>query len=236
MYPLVYQNESTSTNDDVLPYLNTLNFGLGLYTFNQTNGRGQYGNHWNIVKDQNVAYTLAIRTDLFPIEDTLINFCTATTVRSFLANMTQNEVLLKWPNDLIIHRKKVGGILIEKKKWNSDFYWIIGIGINVLQTDFGEISKAGSLFTQTKLEVTLQDFAEQLHQNLIFGLEKSNKNEVLEIYNQHLFNRNVVALFERNGVRQNGIIQYVDEAGFLWVDLENDGLQKFFNKEIQMCY
>ena len=236
MYPLVFQNESTSTNDDVLKYLNTLNSGLGLYTFNQTNGRGQYGNQWRIAKNQNLAYTLALREDVFPIKDILINFCTASTVRTFLANLTQNEVFVKWPNDLIIHRKKVGGILIEKKKWNSDFYWIIGIGINVLQNDFGELSKASSLLSQTGMEINLTEFAESLHENLIQGLKNIDENRVLETYNQHLFNRKSVALFEINGARQNGIIQQVDENGFLWVDLEQDGLQKFFYKEIQMHY
>lgn len=236
MYPLVFQNVSTSTNDDVLKHLNTLNSGLGLYTFNQTNGRGQYGNQWQIAKNQNLAYTLALREDVFPIKDVLINFCTASTVRSFLANLTQNEVFVKWPNDLILHRKKVGGILIEKKKWNSDSYWIIGIGINVLQNDFGEISKAGSLLSQTGMEFNLTEFAESLHRNLIYGLKNIDENRVLETYNQHLFNRKSVALFEINGARQNGIIQHVDENGFLWVDLEQDGLQKFFYKEIQMHY
>lgn len=236
MYPLVFQNESTSTNDDVLKHLNTLNSGLGLYTFNQTNGRGQYGNQWRIAKNQNLAYTLALREDVFPIKDILINFCTASTVRTFLANLTQNEVSVKWPNDLIIHRKKVGGILIEKKKWNSDFYWIIGIGINVLQNDFGELSKAGSLLSQVGVEINLTEFAESLHENLIQGLKNIDENRVLETYNQHLFNRKSVALFEINGTRQNGIIQQVDENGFLWVDLEQDGLQKFFYKEIQMHY
>ncbi|MGZ5192906.1 MAG: biotin--[acetyl-CoA-carboxylase] ligase, partial [Kaistella sp.] len=54
--------------------------------------------------------------------------------------------------------------------------------------------------------------------------------------NQNLFRKDKVSVFERKGLRQNGIIKKVDEAGFLWVDLENQGLQKFYNKEIELLY
>ena len=46
----------------------------------------------------------------------------------------------------------------------------------------------------------------------------------------------MVSVFETGGVRQNGIIKKVDEEGFLWVELENEGLQKFYNKEIDLLY
>ena len=59
---------------------------------------------------------------------------------------------------------------------------------------------------------------------------------ILEQYNQHLFKKGSVALFSKNNQRQNGIIQYADENGFLWIELEKEGLQKFFHKEIEMLY
>ena len=37
-------------------------------------------------------------------------------------------------------------------------------------------------------------------------------------------------------MRQNGIIRNADENGFLWVDLEKDGLKKFYHKEIELLY
>ena len=46
----------------------------------------------------------------------------------------------------------------------------------------------------------------------------------------------MVSVFEIKGIRQNGIIRNVDEEGFLWVELENQGLQKFYNKEIELLY
>jgi BirA family biotin operon repressor/biotin-[acetyl-CoA-carboxylase] ligase len=37
-------------------------------------------------------------------------------------------------------------------------------------------------------------------------------------------------------MRQNGIIKSADRDGFLWIDLENEGLKKFFHKDIEMLY
>ena len=72
---------------------------------------------------------------------------------------------------------------------------------------------------------------------LIFHLvQKEIPNNILELYHLHLYRKNEVSVFEKNKVRQNGIIKNVDETGHIWIDLENEGLQKFFHKEIELLY
>ena len=56
------------------------------------------------------------------------------------------------------------------------------------------------------------------------------------IGNQNLFRKDIISVFEINKMRQNGIIKNADEKGFLWVDLEKDGLKKFYHKEIELLY
>lgn len=236
MFPLLYQAKSTSTNDDVLEYVNTLIDGAALYTFHQTQGRGQYGNSWKSSTNENVAYSLAIKEKLIHNSNSLFNFHTALILRDFIANLTNEEVFVKWPNDIIIHRKKVSGLLIEKKKNETDFYFVIGIGINVLQSVFDDLSKAGSILTQTSKAYDLHEFTQAFHQYLTAHLVADTAFPILEQYNQHLFKKGSVALFSKDNQRQNGIIQYADENGFLWIELEKDGLQKFFHKEIEMLY
>ena len=236
MFPLNFQFESSfSTQDEVEKYMFQTDFGAALYTFNQIQGRGQYGNQWLPKKDQNLAYSLMIKENLIPSPLLFINFHTALLVRDFVANLTQEDVLVKWPNDLIIHGKKVCGILIERRKFNNEYYLIIGIGINILQTEFGPLSKAGSLLSQTSKVFDLKSFTEDFHQFFTSGITKDDST-ILERYNQHLFNRGKVALFQHHQERQNGIIKKVDDEGFLWIELEKDGLSKFFHKEIEMLY
>ena len=237
MFPLHYLPETSSTNDAILNILLEHPAGVAVFTFHQTAGKGQYGNKWTMTKDENLAYSIAVKCENVFLTGNLFNYHTAILVRNFLANMADAKVEIKWPNDLIINHKKICGILIEKMKSNFQDYYIIGIGINVLQKDFDDIKQAGSLLTQTGKSFVLNEFAQSFHEYFSENILIPTPEEaVLTQFNQNLYRKNAISVFELNGLRQNGIIKNADENGFLWIDLENDGLQKFFFKEIEMLY
>ena len=224
-----------STNDEILSVINE-DESTAIFTFKQTKGRGQYGNIWKVIPNQNMAYSLALKTSKVNISDTFLNYYTAIIVRDFLANLTNAEAKIKWPNDIILNGKKVCGILIEKKKINNTEYYIIGIGINVLQSDFSNLPKAGSVLSATGLRFDLNQFVNEFHQYVISRMEDINPEEIINIYNDSLFRKDEISVFQKNNLRQNGIIKNADKNGFLWIDLEKEGLQKFFHKEIEMLY
>jgi len=236
MNSLIYFNNCASTQDELIDFLNQHYLSedfLAVYTFNQTKGRGQYGNSWENLPEENLAYSFALKTKNINVSDTCFNFYTAILVRDFIANLTKTEVKIKWPNDLILKNKKICGMLFEKDK----NYFVVGIGINILQENFKNLPKAGSVLSQTGLSFELKAFTESLHQYLFEHLvQKEIPNDVLELYHLHLYRKNEVSVFEKNEVRQNGIIKNVDENGYIWIDLENEGLQKFFHKEIELLY
>ena len=236
MNSLIYFNNCASTQDELIDFLNQHYLSedfLAVYTFNQTKGRGQYGNSWKNLPEENLAYSFALKTKNINISDTCFNFYTAILVRDFIANLTKTEVKIKWPNDLILKNKKICGMLFEKSK----NYFVVGIGINILQENFKNLPKAGSVLSQTGLSFELKAFTESLHQYLFEHLvQKEIPNNILELYHLHLYRKNEVSVFEKNEVRQNGIIKNVDENGYIWIDLENEGLQKFFHKEIELLY
>lgn len=236
MNSLIYFNNCASTQDELIDFLNQHYLSedfLAVYTFNQTKGRGQYGNSWENLPEENLAYSFALKTKNINVSDTCFNFYTAILVRDFIANLTKTEVKIKWPNDLILKNKKICGMLFEKSK----NYFVVGIGINILQENFKNLPKAGSVLSQTGLSFELKAFTESLHQYIFEHLvQKEIPNNILELYHLHLYRKNEVSVFEKNKVRQNGIIKNVDETGHIWIDLENEGLQKFFHKEIELLY
>lgn len=237
MTPLLYLEECSSTNDEIIKFISKTEVScFAVYTFCQTKGRGQYGNLWETHHGKNLAFSFALKTDS-STSRSLFNFHTATVIRNFIAKLTANDVKIKWPNDLIIGRKKVAGILIEQEKTGFEDYFIVGIGINVLQEQFGELKKAGSLFTQTGKTFGLHEMAEEFFGYLSEKLFlKPNEDEILEDFNRNLFQKEAISVFQTGKTRQNGIIKYADKDGFLWIDLEHDGLKKFFHKEIEMFY
>lgn len=236
MASLHYIPQCSSTNDEILRYLNGEKL-CGLYTFCQTQGRGQYGNVWEILPQQNLAFSLVFSVKNMPLNDVFLNFRAANLLRQFVAQKTDVLAQVKWPNDLIIKNKKVSGMLIEKKKVGDEVFYILGIGVNILQKEFGNMPKAGSILTQTSLVFDLKQWAEELfaffNENLF---EPISDEEILKEYNEFLFKKNQISVFEINKIRQNGRIEGVDAQGFLRIDLENDGQRKFFHKEVEMLY
>ena len=220
MSQLFYLKECSSTNDEISKFLLYGNSDfIGLHTFNQTKGRGQYGNVWT------------------PTSGFMFNYYTAILVRDFLANLADNDVKIKWPNDIILKGKKIVGILIEKKKINQNNYFIIGTGINILQEKFDEISNAGSLLTQTGKEFKLEDLSLSFHEFLSEKLKNiPSDQEILDRFNTNLFRKDEISVFEIEKERQNGIIRHADEKGELWIELENDGMRSFYHKEVKLLY
>jgi len=237
MHQLFYLKECSSTNDEVSKFLLYENSDfIGVYTFNQTQGRGQYGNTWTSTAGQNLAYTLAVKAKNFLISDFMFNYYTAIMIRDYLANLTENTVFIKWPNDIILNRKKIVGILIEKKKVHQEQYFIIGAGFNILQEKFDEISNAGSLLTQTGKRFDLEEFTENLNSFLIEKLKNiPSEEEIINQFNSHLFRKNEISVFEIEKERQNGIIRYADEKGEIWIEME-DEMRSFYHKEAKLLY
>lgn len=237
MDDLFYLGHCSSTNDELASFLlYPKSDYVAVYTFNQTKGRGQYGNTWNSAAGKNLAYSLAVKCASIKVSNFLFNYYTAVLVRDFLANLTDKSVKIKWPNDIIIQNKKVCGILIEKKKFNNQFYFVIGVGINVLQKDFDEISNAGSVLTQTEEVFELEKFSEDFHDFMTENLKKVPvEHVILEQFNENLFRKNQISVFEKDGIRQNGIIRFADENGKIHIEFE-DGTELFYHKEIKLLY
>jgi len=238
MMRLFYVRECSSTQDEIEKFLsnNTLDI-QAVYTFNQTKGKGQYGNSWDTGRSVSLAYSVAVPEELIKLPNNLFNFHTAEVLADFLAILTNHRPEIKWPNDIIINNKKVSGLLIEKKSIKRKSYFVIGIGLNVLAENHNHLPKAGSLLTQTGSRFNLEALTQSLHQYLVSNLTEAISSEmVLQKLNFLLFRKDLISVFEIGQLRQNGIIKKVDEDGFLWVELENDGLRKFFHKEIALLY
>lgn len=238
MHRLVHIPECPSTNDEILNLITSplkKDEVIALYTLRQTQGKGQYGNKWTTQNDKNIAISFALHPKALSHNDlAIINYYTAVILREFIANLTDTPLYIKWPNDLILKHKKISGILLEQKQQHL----IIGIGINVLQTDFNQITTAGSLLTQTHQKFEPHQLAKDFYHYFANAILRENSTDkILETLNQHLYKRGQVAVFEIDGVRQNGIIRYADQDGYLWIFLEDQlKPQAFYHKEVKLLF
>jgi len=95
----------------------------------QTKGRGRRGKNWSSPNTGNIYMSIAIKnfeTD-FPL-----SLSAGVISYEAIRSISKNDQLgLKWPNDIIFNSKKVGGILVEQEILGKDILSITGIGINI---------------------------------------------------------------------------------------------------------
>jgi len=118
----------------------------------QTAGRGRAGRSWHSERAAGIYVTLLLRPRLAPVQAPLLTMMAGLSAHTAVQSVTGLAADLKWPNDLLIHGKKVGGILTEMHaEPNQVRFVIVGIGINVNQERFpGELANtATSLRVET---------------------------------------------------------------------------------------
>ena len=87
-----------------------------------------------------------------------------------------------------------------------------------------------------RTSVDLHLLARGLFQRFSYLFSLKIPKDIVSVYNKHLFRKDEISVFEIKGVRQNGIIQQTDSGGYLWINLEKDGVRKFSHKEIELLY
>ena len=170
-----------------------------------------------------------------------LNIMVALSVVEALKLISNLNFVIKWPNDILAENKKIGGILIENTFKNSgEVQSIIGIGLNVNQSQFENLPQASSLYLlENKLfdkDSLLISIVNQLEFNLS-QLHFLGETHFWDAYHKILFKKNVVSAFESvAGNRFVGKIQEVTRDGKLAVLMEDDSIHFFDVKEVKMLY
>lgn len=129
--------------------------GTVIYTDNQYAGRGQIGSKWESEAGENIILSVILYPKFLPIQSQFkLNQVVALSVYDLLKEyiFPVDQLSVKWPNDIYINDKKIGGILIENKlKGSLLASTIIGVGLNINQTNFSpNLPNPTSLLLETE--------------------------------------------------------------------------------------
>ena len=129
----IFISQSTgSTNDDAKNFLSEQSSFLSIHTSEQQiAGKGRNGRKWISPKGKNIYLSIAWLSNLKYSQLDGLSLAVGTILAFSLNKLTQNQVGIKWPNDLLIKKRKISGILIETIDLNNQVGVVIGIGINV---------------------------------------------------------------------------------------------------------
>ncbi|GAB4399026.1 MAG: biotin--[acetyl-CoA-carboxylase] ligase [Microscillaceae bacterium] len=198
--------------------------GLVIYTEHQTAGRGQRGNHWEAAPGQNLTFSVILSPQFLAADQQFyLSMAVALAVRKALLPYCAPQTLkIKWPNDLFVEQKKIGGILIENTLRHDRLqYAVVGIGINVNQENFAH-PRATSLRKirgeNTPLKKLLWEILWNLEQEYL-RLQNSPLEITKNEYLASLFRWKSWHLYQIQGQYQEACIIDVGPGGHLWVQI-----------------
>ena len=229
-----------STNDYTLSLKDSIVFKEGLVVTAkfQSMGSGQRGKAWEGSANKNLLLSVVIEPKIKIDEQYLISKIVALSLCDLLKKLGI-EAAIKWPNDILVAKQKIAGILIQNKlKGNVITHSIIGLGFNVNQVVFMPYSPAAtSLKLLLKKECHVFQIQELFLSFLIVRLMRLKKGENQDVeYFKSLFLKDKPAAFESQNKQFMGIIKGVSESGKLLIQLEDNSITAFDSQQVKYLF
>ncbi len=208
----------------------------------QTKGRGRKSKSWFSPPQKGLWLSAILYPSaITPSKMAPLTAVSAVTTARGLSESTGEAVMVKWPNDLLLNERKIGGILAESKVEMEEIHYIIlGIGINVNQTrdDFPEDLKliASSLNIETNKKfnrnILCSAILKELEKGYLLFLQEGF-TPFIEPWKKisHTLGKQVSIHYGENHV--HGIAQDIDKEGALIIEDENNIKQRFNFGEIE---
>lgn len=243
-FQILKLDATDSTNiflKDLLRSENPLDYTV-VVTRRQLKGRGQMNTVWDSEGGKNLTFSVLKKFDAMSVRHQFaLNIAVSLAVFNALNKLTIPDVQIKWPNDIMSGSRKICGILIENLlRGNKVGEAIIGIGLNVNQTDFGGLDKASSLKLVTGRNFDLDELLHTILECLKLQLdtvEAKTVTQLLPAYEQLLFRKDKPSTFANaKGERLMGYIRGVSASGKLVIELEDRIIREFDLKEVTLLY
>jgi BirA family transcriptional regulator, biotin operon repressor / biotin---[acetyl-CoA-carboxylase] ligase len=217
------QVESTNNYATGLAHAGMAQSGTAVFAHHQTKGKGQRNRQWQDEGGKNIALSLILQPPGLALSQAfLLSMATAVGVYRFFSHYAGSETSVKWPNDLYWRDRKAGGILIENIVQGSEWKAaIVGVGININQTRFGDLEKkAVSLRQITGKEYEPVLLAKELCRYLsdAYNLLHHLPSEVMEQYRNHLYKLNETVRLKQGSRVFDAVVKDVTALGELIVE------------------
>lgn len=209
----------------------------------QTAGKGRRGRSWQQEEGSVIAMSLLLRPTFSPDKASMLTLLAAHSVAGAIEAVTGLPAAIKWPNDIVINRKKTVGILTEMSlgvEQAAIDYIVIGIGINVNNTTFPEEIRdmATSLYLEKGERVSRSALIAESMRRLEADYEAFLKTEdlsaILPDYNAHLISMNKeVRVLDPKG-EYTGISRGMDAQGELLVERADGEIIKVYAGEVSV--
>ena len=236
----IYLDEVSSTNDYLKENLTELPDGTLVAARYQTGGKGTRGRSWSAGADKCLMFSVLLKDLDFSLLSCL-PLIAGLSVCEALKKATGAKFSVKWPNDIVTGGKKLCGILCESRLSGSCTNAIIGIGINLLQTE--DEFACHDLVYATSLLLATGTFHESiplaakiaacLEENICEYKKIGFAADLRKRYKSHCITLERDVLLLENGCKRTAFVRDVMEDGSLLCEF--DGKQRqFYSGEVSV--
>lgn len=204
----------------------------------QKSGKCQNNDKWDSNPKENLLISIFLNLDLNIENSFMLNQLASLAVLDTLSKFLEQKIEIKWPNDVYVDSKKISGILINNiVKGGIINSSVIGIGINVNQTNFNKKYIATSMKLLSKEDFKLNEVEKMLMKNIkkqsMILLEK--KISLLSSrYNNHLYGKNLDSLFILNKKRIYAKVIEVYQNGKIKLMFGDGEVNEFSQNEVKL--
>lgn len=217
---------------------NALPEGTVFLAYEQTAGRGQLKNFWESEPGKNLTFSIVVFPDFLDIRRQFMLSKVVTLGIYTALSKYVDKLRIKWPNDIYAGDQKLGGILIENSiMYSSIKSSVIGIGINVNQTEFtssapNPVSMKNLTNQQFDCDMVLSEILsgiDRYYSLLRDGAEEQIDREFISV----LYRLNEKHWFRSEQEEFEGEIIGVNEIGQLLIRKQNGEILDFHFKEVE---
>lgn len=205
----------------------------------QTAGRGRRGRNWFSPEKKNIYLSIALRPTLPPSRLQTITLWLGMRICQLLRDKFALPVLIKWPNDLILHDRKIAGMLTEARvdaEQTRDLIFGLGLNVNAREADFPEdiANMASSLALNTGKAINLSRLAHSLVHCLASAvqeyLDDQYVDELAALWPEYDYLRGQVV--EAGDIR--GRVLGINKAGSLRLEREDGSTMLLHSGEVSI--
>jgi BirA family biotin operon repressor/biotin-[acetyl-CoA-carboxylase] ligase len=182
----IYYFDAVSSTMDVAMELGMKGSAEGTLVLaeHQTKGRGRLARCWSSPKYKGIYLSLILKPDILPNATPVLTLLCAVSISEAIKEHTGLDAQIKWPNDLLMHNRKIGGILTElNAETDLTRFVVIGIGLNVNNDKKTLVEGATSLKEETKEEINrvslIQGILRRLEVNYL-SFQKKGSEHIIE--------------------------------------------------------
>lgn len=242
---LYYLDETGSTNIDAKRYAEDgAGHGTVIVADMQRSGKGRRGRMWQSPPGSAIYMTIILKPDFLPDKASMLTLVMALSVAGGIAETTSLTAGIKWPNDIVVNKKKVCGILTEMNT-EQDYiqYVVIGVGINVNNAEPEEFpEEIRQTATSLRIEMGDKVIRAALIERVLLNFERNydtfvrtlDLSGLMKTYNEHLLNLDAeVKVLDPKG-EYTGIARGINETGELLVEKEDGAVVEVYAGEVSV--